>query len=99
MFWIEEGDIEPLPVGDEASEANFENGFNSEGGVVIGVIARDLQGLIHCIEIIKELTFKSSTMLLRGAGVLPIDRDEACLNAGGRPPKSCVAAVVPTSRA
>lgn len=99
MLWMEEGEIEPLPAGDEAIEANFENGFNSEGGVVIGVIARDLQGLIHCTEIIKELTFKSSTMLLRGAGVLPIDRDEACLNAGGRPPRSCVAAVVPTSRA
>lgn len=84
MFWIEEGEIEPLPAGDGASEANFENGFDSEGGDAIGEIARD---------------FKSSTMLLRGAGVLPIDRDEVCLNAGGRPPKSCVAVVAPTSRA
>lgn len=84
MFRIEDGEIEPLPAGDGANEANLENGFNSEGGVVIGVIARD---------------FKSSTILLRGAGVLPIDRDEACLNAGGRPPRSWVAAVVPTSRA
>jgi hypothetical protein len=41
------GEIEPLPVGDGASEANFENGFDSEGGVLIGVIARDLQGLIR----------------------------------------------------
>lgn len=80
MVWMDGGDIEP---GDGASEANFENGFDSEGGVLIGVIARD---------------FKSSTMLLRGAGVLPIDRDEVCLNAGGRPPKSCVA-VAPISRA
>lgn len=84
MLWMDEGDIEPLTAGDEANEANFENGFNSEGGVVIGVIARD---------------FKSSTMLLRGAGVLLRDCDGVCLNAGGRPPKSCVAAVAPTSRA
>lgn len=84
MVWMDGGDIEIEPAGDGASEANFENGFNSEGGVLIGVIARD---------------FKSSTMLLRGAGLLPIDRDEACLNAGGRPPKSCVAAVAPIARA
>lgn len=42
MFRIEDGEIEPLPAGDGANEANLENGFNSEGGVVIGVISRDL---------------------------------------------------------
>lgn len=83
MLWMEGGEMAPLRAGDGAREANLEKGFNSEGGVLIGVMARD---------------FKSSTMLFSGAGVLPIDRDDACLNAGGRPPKSCVA-FAPTSRA
>jgi hypothetical protein len=43
------------------------------------------------------LTFKSSTILFSGAGVLPMERDGACRKAGGRPPESWAVAA-PTSR-
>jgi len=68
--WRVGGDVEPLPAGVTAREANLENGLAfSAGGEAMGEMVRD---------------FKSSTILLSGAGVLPMERVVAWRKAGGR---------------